>query len=290
MKVVTCIDIENTGSENQQAYTLQDYAGNNFKVSEIKLRQLLELNKISVTNLRLLGDKIVEEESYKDNVAISKFMLFGKECKSECGHKYYIIESQDITILYIPSDVKYISRYGWFPEYCEIECNVLKVIGGSGLITARCMFFASKAKSIDLSEFDSANIVDMTRMFRKCKARYLNLESFKTNNVTVMNQMFMDCDLNTLDLSSFNTSKVLDMGSMFSGVTLKELDLSSFDTSSVEDMRWMFYDSYIDLLNIESFKLNNVTLTDDIFSDNIQIIKAKDPKLLKIIDKLRKKH
>ena len=82
----------------------------------------------------------------------------------------------------------------------------------------------------------------MSRMFFGCiELIKLDLSNFNTSKVTNMSQMFGMChNLKELDVSNFDTSNVTNMGGMFSGSQVTELDLSSFDTSQVTDMSYMF--------------------------------------------------
>ena len=59
----------------------------------------------------------------------------------------------------------------------------------------------------------------MSRMFSGCSSlKELNLNNFNTNNVTNMSWMFYRCSsLNELNLNNFNTNNVTDMRNMFSG-------------------------------------------------------------------------
>lgn len=69
--------------------------------------------------------------------------------------------------------------------------------------------------------FDSGIILpaDMKEVFNNCSAvTSLNLKEWDTSNVTNMSAMFYCCDsLAELDLSSFDTSRATKMGSMFDG-------------------------------------------------------------------------
>ena len=99
--------------------------------------------------------------------------------------------------------------------------------------------------TLDLSNFDTSKVANMKQMFGTCrKLTSLDLSNFDTSKVANMNGMFYYCSkLASLDVSSFNTSNVTDMSSMFNGCTnLTSLDLSSFNTSNVTDMSYMFYD------------------------------------------------
>ena len=154
-------------------------------------------------------------------------------------------------------------------------------------------------KTIDLSNLDTSNVIDMEYMFSDCE----NLEEIKgldkldTSNVTDMQGMFCSCEnLKTLDVSNFDTSKVKYMSWMFeccknleeikgldkidtSNVTdmysifyncrnLKTLDLSNFDTSKVINIGYMFEDcKNLKTLDISNFNMKNVRSTDGMFND-----------------------
>lgn len=91
----------------------------------------------------------------------------------------------------------------------------IKVIGGLGLTSTLRMFEACFAKSIDLTDFDTENVTNMSKMFRACCSDILGLEYLNTSKVTNMRNMFTMCKQSTLDLSSFDTSNVEHMGGMF---------------------------------------------------------------------------
>ena len=77
----------------------------------------------------------------------------------------------------------------------------------------------SALKKLDLSNFNTEKVEDMSAMFADCQAlTSLNLFTFNTAKVWTMIRMFAGCSaLKELDLSSFNTSKVIHMSAMFSG-------------------------------------------------------------------------
>ena len=80
-------------------------------------------------------------------------------------------------------------------------------------------------------------------MFSDCSTlSSLDLSNFNTAIVTNMSYMFFNCaNLSSLDLSNFNTAIVSDMSLMFGGCSvLSSLDLSNFYTKEVRDMSYMF--------------------------------------------------
>ena len=121
----------------------------------------------------------------------------------------------------------------------------------------------SNLTTLNLSNFDTSNVTNMESMFRDMsKLTTLNLSNFSTSNVTNMNSMFANIsNLTTLNLSNFDTSKVTDMGAMFYGMrNLTTLNLSNFDTSQVTNMQDMFYGmSNLTTLNLSSFDTSKVT-------------------------------
>ena len=160
------------------------------------------------------------------------------------------------------------------------------------------MFAGSGLTSLDLRNFNTSNVINMSNMFYGCieltelkgldsfntsnvtDMRYMfynciglesldGLSSFNTSNVTNMSSMFYGCSgLGSLDgLSNFNTSKVTDMSSMFAGCSgLGSLDLSSFDTSKVKYMSSMFSScSGLESLKLSSFDMSKVNSFNNMF-------------------------
>lgn len=88
---------------------------------------------------------------------------------------------------------------------------------------------------LDLTDFDTSGVTDMSNMFYRCNLEELDLSSFDTRSVTNMKEMFKDCTAKKITFGDkFDTSKVFTMAQMFSGCSsLEELDVSSFNTSNV---------------------------------------------------------
>lgn len=126
--------------------------------------------------------------------------------------------------------------------------------------------------SLDLSSFNTSNVVDMSYMFSELnKVINLDLSNFNTYQVTNMQDMFSYMHiLTSLNLSNFNTHQVVNMGYMFCYVlNLTSLDLSNFDTSNVTDMRYMFYIMpNLASLDLSNFNTSKVTDMTRIFSDS----------------------
>ena len=139
-------------------------------------------------------------------------------------------------------------------------------------ITTTCakIFHNCKAQEIDVSEFDTSNVLNMQYMFRECSSlTSLDVSNFNTANVTTMEGMFWNCtSLTNLDISNFDTSKVTSMRYMFAGCSkLTSLDISSFDTSKVTNMQSIFAGcSSLISLDLSSFNTSKVTTMQYMFS------------------------
>ena len=155
-----------------------------------------------------------------------------------------------------------------FMDYMFAYCNHLTELDLSNFDTSQVtdmsyMFYNSSLTELDLSNFDTSQVTDMSYMFSGCSSfTSLDLSNFDTSQVTDMSYMFSGCSsFTSLDLSNFDTSKVKNMSYMFQSCSsLTNLDLSNFNTSQVTDMAYMFRDcSSLTNLDLSSFDTSNVT-------------------------------
>ena len=173
-------------------------------------------------------------------------------------------------------------------EYMFYECSSLLTIDLSNFDAANVnnmgnMFYGcSSLISIDLSNFNTSNVNNMESMFYGCSSLIsLNLSNFDTSNVNIMESMFKGCFLLiSLDLSNFDTSNVSNMGQMFNGCTsLTSIDLSNFDTSNVDYMAFMFYNcSSLISIDLSNFDTSKVTKMMEMFygCENLKKINEKN--------------
>ena len=161
-------------------------------------------------------------------------------------------------------------------------CKNLDSINLSNFNTANVtkmngMFSACESlKSLDLSGFNTSEVTDMNGIFNQCKSLTdINFgANFNTGKVTDMRAMFRLCEsLTSLDLSRFNTESVLLMGGVNSGMfdgcsSLTALDLSGFNTGSVGCMSEMFQNcSALSTLDISSFNTSQVSEMNSMFEN-----------------------
>ncbi|QSR03431.1 BspA family leucine-rich repeat surface protein [Lactococcus sp. LG1267] len=105
------------------------------------------------------------------------------------------------------------------------------------------MFRNTAVSQLDVSHFDTGQVLDMNAMFAEMRnIRALDLSSFETSNVRLMTYMFAESrNLEKIDLSKFDTQQVTNMGMMFMHTqSIDKLDLSHFKTENVRDMNHMF--------------------------------------------------
>lgn len=156
-----------------------------------------------------------------------------------------ICYGSDAAKIYANPDSSYM-----FSSFSSVYSADLSGIDTSEVISMKGMFKdASYLNPIDVSRFDTRKVQDMSEMFSRIRSLIrrdtitLNLSNFNTANVVNMKGMFKGSSRFTdINMSSFNTSKVTDMSEMFYGATsLPTINLSSFDFQNVTDMNSMFF-------------------------------------------------
>ena len=165
--------------------------------------------------------------------------------------------------------------------------NIIKLIYNTVPTSLKSMFKDTYGiTAIDLTNFDSSSVNDMSNMFNNCGDLIdINFGNFDTSSVTNMEGMFQNLkQITSLNLSTFDTSKVTSMKSMFTtDESLEYLNVQSFDTSSVRDMSLMFCDCQkLESIDISSFSANNVDMGGLFkYCLNLKTIKFPDTKKLK---------
>ncbi|EHK9937657.1 BspA family leucine-rich repeat surface protein, partial [Enterococcus faecium] len=133
------------------------------------------------------------------------------------------------------------------------------------------LFAYTKATTIDMRGFDTANVTNMAWMFRQCSnLTNVDVSNLDTSNVTNMEHMFTNCtSLTSVDVSNWDVSNVTTMSAMFGfdkGSKIQTLDLSGWDVSNVTTMRNMFYNcGKLTNLNLSGWSPSSLTNTDQMF-------------------------
>ena len=158
-------------------------------------------------------------------------------------------------------------------------------INDKPVVSAAKLYDASKATSIDISGFNTQNIINLERTFVSVKdtsldfsiidtrsatdlsymfgnySSTLDLKGFDTRNVEYMVRMFMNnSSTEIIGLENFKTPKLTRVVSMFAGSKMKKIDLSSFDTKNVETFSSMFAAAEAtEIIGYENFNTSSAT-------------------------------
>lgn len=150
--------------------------------------------------------------------------------------------------------------------------------------TCSFMFVDINVPELDITEFDTTNIVDMDYMFleadlgdrfslgspanAQANTPDRNTLTLNTEGVTSMSGMFKDCKVKHLNLSSLRTNNVIDFSDMFCSCNdLIDLNVDGFDTSKAKDFHGMFQGCIkLTQLNVKHFKVDNVLHMSCLFS------------------------
>ena len=138
----------------------------------------------------------------------------------------FIFEPNEVIVNGISITEKSCKKYGEFDE----EINYITLIFDSNIESCENMFKGlDNIIEINLEEFDSSKVVNMSSMFNQCiNLKKINFGNINTSLVQDMSYLFYNCyKLISIDLSSFDTSSVTNMGMMFNNCSsLKSLDVS----------------------------------------------------------------
>ena len=210
------------------------------------------------------------------------------------GNSCYLINRRNGNYdIVIPADVKYINKdndKSYLSEFLRRIPNksIIKVYGGYGLVDANSMFDHLFCNELDLSDFDTQNVINMINMFYKANINHIEFGRFDTHNVLSMQCMFADfscqsklditfklCDqlyqlffgANIKELTFSKQQDTLNFYArqMFFGATINKLSMSGFDTSNMSDMPNMFTGASIKKLDIHNFKTSKVESMESMF-------------------------
>ena len=177
-------------------------------------------------------------------------------------------------------------------EY-EKDSRVKSVVCKNGTVFPEdCtgMFENFEAESIDISNADTSNVVNMDLMFDHCRSmKTVNVSGIDTSKVERMNSMFYYCiSLESLDITGFNMEHVYGAAGMFNTCEkLKELDLSNFNCTEAVYVDDMFSNcSGLTSLDLSAMDFSNVIEMSFMFSEcsNLKEINFGDSVVASVTD------
>lgn len=142
--------------------------------------------------------------------------------------------------------------------------NTVLIEANTSFVTSMRNLFAGCSNLVQVSWFDTANVVNMYALFSGCMNLSGTIPLYDTRNVTDMGSMFSEC-FHITEVPKYNTKKVTNMGYMFyscDSITTVPL----FDTSSVTSMQGMFHDCG-SLISVPLFDTHNVVSISAMFEN-----------------------
>ena len=261
-----------------------------------------------------LIDKIRLKGKRKNNYIIGKLYISDYFVNTDIkiinsfefnGARYYSIQNIDLWKYKNANEIKKNTRiringksidFSYYYNFKEKGEYTIEYIFRNTLTKTDYLFSDCKLlTSLDLSNFDSSDVINMTGMFNNCiSLKYLNLSYLNTEEVFNMGRMFYGCkSLISLDLSYFNTKNVIDMRDMFNGCSmLTSLNLSNFITKKVNNMSNMFNScSLLANLNLANFEVKRVNVMWNMFHGCVSLkeksIRNKSLKLLNEVKNIK---
>ena len=281
-KLQYCVILNNSGKVTSMKVSNGKWIAsldNNKTVDKLTIDDLEEGN---LDNYEC-GSQSVDSNSY--NCTFNGNMVQGAEfIDGKYTYRYMQKVGYNVTEKGIITWVN-ISTDGWGVSLTDknstemVSGKTCSTINNIPIVSMSYMFFDSNASTVDVSEFDTKNVVDMQGMFKGSQATVINgFENFDTSNVANMRDMFYDSKVVTFDLSSFDTSNVTNMRYMFYNNKASKLKLANFNTKNVTDMSGMFYQSEASIIDISGFDTSNVTDMSYMFENtkNLKTIYASD--------------
>ena len=170
----------------------------------------------------MIKNEIISELNIKNNIWRYRIInSFKNEKRENSSWKFDNIESKEneeeikdceIYINDKKIDFTYYYKFKNKGKYI-IKYRIKKLLNSTNFMFCNC----KSLSSIDLSNFNTQNVINMEYMFSYCNSLLsIDLSNFNTQNVTNMQSMFYNCNsLLSLNLSNFNTQNVTIMEYVF---------------------------------------------------------------------------
>jgi len=243
--------------------TLTNHNYYNLATSFDNILEDLKKKIIEISQIKIVAHIRIPESNYKARII----------CSCENAEKDYELKPDNSMIkneeeiqkclIFIDKQKKDFAYYYTFrnPGTYEIIYIFHNLLNATNLMFYRCKDLID----LDLSNFNTENIINMSGMFSNCTGlEKINLKNLNTEKVTDMSWMFNECTaLTSIDLSSFKTDKVENMGKMFNRCeSLANINISNFNTENVTSMLFMFWQCKslvkLDLSNFNTEKVENM--------------------------------
>ncbi|ORI53502.1 hypothetical protein BMS85_02695 [Leuconostoc pseudomesenteroides] len=235
------------------------------------LSQLIDVSNFDTSSVKYMSGLFYKDSALATTLDLSTFDT------SNVISMGSMFEESGVTSLDLSSwDVTKVSGFGnMFRNATKLTTLNLSTWGVGRTATSVEMWYmfygTSLLTNLNLTNFKTTNVTNMSYMFAYSKLSSLNLNSWDVTQVSNFSYMFYDADkLTTLNLSTwgvgrtatsvnmaymfystpnsfsfnltnFKTTNVTNMSYMFARGSESALDLSSWDVTQVSDFSYMFY-------------------------------------------------
>lgn len=274
VKHYTCIS-HSILSDN---FILEDVNKSIYDVSASTVKKLLNNPDVKLTNIKLNKATMLPYVDTSMDDEIDKFLNKAKimslgvvdlhaNRKDErdydernVGKVYLVRKSHRDYVLLIKSSMAVLDAFFLFGDIFTNSDINLKIIGGHGILSAYTSFNSVVLNSLDLSEFDSSNIVNMSEMFFLCNIPHIDLSKLDTSSAVDMSSMFYGCNTDKLDISNFDTTKVQDISRMFDGCNACEYNLGNLNLHNCVKALSVFESCKATELDISGWEIDDILI------------------------------
>ena len=209
----------------------------------------------ALTNLNLTNFKttnVISMTSMFNNTGLTSLDLSSWDVTKVWGFHSMFSNATKLTTLNLSS---------WGVGRTATGVNMMYMFGSTS---------TSALTNLNLTNFETTNVIDMSYMFQKTALTSLDLSSWDVTQVTNFYYMFYSTtSLTTLNLSSWGVGRTatnVDMGYMFNRTSaLTNLNLTNFKTTNVIDMNNMFRSTALTSLDLSGWDVTKVTDFDGMF-------------------------
>lgn len=216
--------------------------------------------------------------SINKSKTISKIVFQDEISEPEnAAYAYDVSESQTGTIMQynVPNEdgtyTAYIQSNNGF--YAPVNSSYLLSIGSSltsiegleklntsNVENMSSMFISdSNLTSVDLSNFNTSKVTDMSYMFFGTGMTEINLDSFDLSKVTTFYSMFQSSSATVINLSNKDLSSATNFSYFLSGAKATELNINGISAPKLKYLYDLYTMSNIITLNANNMKLEGIT-------------------------------
>lgn len=185
---------------------------------------------------------------------------------------------------------KFTSFSNMFKNIRNIKSLNLKGFVKSNIKVLSNMFYGSNFESIDMSEWDTSNVISTMGMFYSCRnLKSIDISKLKFGKLEQISGMFYYCNSLTGDLilPEMDISKCTSLKEMFYMCSASDIiGLENWDTSNITDMYFAFRNSKIHTLDISKWNLPKGYNMQNMFQEctNLQTLSEFDAQYARLIN------